>query len=139
MFKEPEVIPPDECDITFHEPDEEGLVQFLCVEKGFNEERIRGGIAKLKASKKKSSQSRITNFFTLVPQTDKPKTPKKSKQQKEPKEKSVKTTPKKNIQTKKEPKEKTIKKEPSTTNLKRKRDSTQETSTPVDKKIKSEK
>lgn len=29
--------------MTFTDPDEDGLVQFLCKEKGFNEERVRAG------------------------------------------------------------------------------------------------
>jgi len=32
-FKNPEVKPPEECDLSFVEPDEEGLINFLCKEK----------------------------------------------------------------------------------------------------------
>jgi len=68
-FKKPEVKPVEECDLTFSEPDEEGLVQFLCKEKGFMEERVRGGVAKMKASKQKGVQSRITSFFSPISTT----------------------------------------------------------------------
>jgi len=66
-FKNPEVKPPEECDLTFTEPDADGLINFLCKEKGFNEERVKGGIEKIRASKSKAVQSRITSFFTVKP------------------------------------------------------------------------
>eukprot|EP01124_Arcella_intermedia_P035835 TRINITY_DN9229_c0_g1_i5.p1 TRINITY_DN9229_c0_g1~~TRINITY_DN9229_c0_g1_i5.p1 ORF type:complete len:275 (-),score=109.32 TRINITY_DN9229_c0_g1_i5:66-890(-) len=113
MFKSPEIKPVEECDLTFKEPDEEGLVQFLCKEKGFSEERIRGGIAKLKASKQKSGQSRITSFFTTIP-ADKEKSPAKKTTKVVKKEAaSKKGVPAKN--------QKAVKKEPAS-NLKRKRE-----------------
>lgn len=66
-FRNPEVIPPEECDLTFTEPDEEGLINFLCNEKGFNEERVKSGVDKIRKSKSKAVQSRITSFFTVKP------------------------------------------------------------------------
>ena len=54
-------------------PDEEGLIKFMCGEKGFNEERIRSGLAKLKKAKKKGSQRRMDSFFTPKPQIGGPK------------------------------------------------------------------
>lgn len=68
-FRNPETKPVDECDLSFVEPDEDGLVQFLCTEKGFNEERVRSGVAKIKVSKQTAVQSRITSFFTPVKPT----------------------------------------------------------------------
>ena len=38
------------------EPDEEALVEFLVVEKNFNEDRVRTALKKLKGTKGKSSQ-----------------------------------------------------------------------------------
>jgi flap endonuclease-1 len=47
LFKSPEVIPSAQIKLRWSKPDEDGLVKFLCDEKGFNEERIRRGTAKL--------------------------------------------------------------------------------------------
>jgi len=66
-FKNPDACPVEDCKITFNDPDEEGLVQFLCTEKGFNEERVRSGIQKLKQAKEKAVQSRITSYFQVKP------------------------------------------------------------------------
>jgi len=63
-FKNPDAKPAVECDVSFTEPDEEGLVQFLCKEKGFNEDRVRAGIAKIVASKQKSCSSKNNKFFS---------------------------------------------------------------------------
>lgn len=41
LFEEPLVTPGKDLDFKWSEPDEEGLVKFLCGENGFNEERIR--------------------------------------------------------------------------------------------------
>jgi len=68
-FKNPDAKPAEECDVSFTEPDEDGLVQFLCKEKGFNEDRVRAGIVKIKASKQKAVQARITSFFSPVKTT----------------------------------------------------------------------
>ena len=50
-------------------PDEEGLIKFMCGEKGFNEDRIRSGLVKLKKARKKGSQRRMDSFFKPKPQT----------------------------------------------------------------------
>ena len=50
-------------DLRFRQPDEEGIIKFLCEEKSFNEERVRRQLAKLKAAKAKSSQNRLESFF----------------------------------------------------------------------------
>lgn len=42
-FKEPETTPSDEIEINFTDPDEEGLIEFLCKEKGFSEDRVKSG------------------------------------------------------------------------------------------------
>jgi len=69
-FKNPEVKPPEECDLSFSEPDEEGLINFLVKEKGFNEDRVKAGVEKIRKSKSKAVQSRITSFFTGKPPTE---------------------------------------------------------------------
>jgi len=69
-FKNPEVKPPEECDLSFSEPDEEGLINFLVKEKGFNEDRVKAGVEKIRKSKSKAVQSRITSSFTVKPPTE---------------------------------------------------------------------
>jgi GTP cyclohydrolase FolE2 len=41
---------------AFKDPDEEGLVKFLCGEKNFNEDRVRKAVQKLRKSKSTSVQ-----------------------------------------------------------------------------------
>ncbi|KAF5403556.1 Flap structure-specific endonuclease 1 [Paragonimus heterotremus] len=71
LFISPEVTDPETIEIKWLEPDEEGLVEFLCRKHGFNEERIRNGAKKLMKAKNTSAQGRIDNFFlTLPPKPD---------------------------------------------------------------------
>jgi len=63
LFKEPDVTDPNTLDLKWTDPDEEGLLEFLVKEKGFNEDRVKNGIAKLKKSRGTSVQGRITSFF----------------------------------------------------------------------------
>lgn len=48
-------------------PDEEGLVEFMCAENNFNEERIRSSIKKLVKAKGTATQGRLDSFFTVTP------------------------------------------------------------------------
>eukprot|EP01125_Pyxidicula_operculata_P018621 TRINITY_DN6628_c0_g1_i2.p1 TRINITY_DN6628_c0_g1~~TRINITY_DN6628_c0_g1_i2.p1 ORF type:complete len:403 (+),score=103.78 TRINITY_DN6628_c0_g1_i2:169-1209(+) len=79
-FKDPPSSPAAECELTFNDPDEDGLIQFLCKEKGFNEDRVKNGIAKIRQSKGKAVQSRLTSFFVAKPESpdSKPKATVKS-------------------------------------------------------------
>ncbi|KAG9510378.1 Flap endonuclease 1, partial [Fragariocoptes setiger] len=71
LFKEPEVDNDvTEEDLKPKEMDPEGLVAYLCSEHSFNEQRVRSAIARMKASKTKSSQTRIDSFFKLKPPSD---------------------------------------------------------------------
>eukprot|EP01097_Dermamoeba_algensis_P010303 TRINITY_DN7548_c0_g1_i1.p1 TRINITY_DN7548_c0_g1~~TRINITY_DN7548_c0_g1_i1.p1 ORF type:complete len:401 (-),score=115.15 TRINITY_DN7548_c0_g1_i1:148-1311(-) len=65
LFRTPCVTDPKELDLKWTDPDEEGLKKFLVEEKGFNEERVMNGIAKLKKSKSTSVQGRLDGFFTV--------------------------------------------------------------------------
>jgi len=67
FFKDPLVYPTSTLDLSSHEPDEEGLITFLCGEKGFNEERIRNGISRLKSYKNAQVKTRITDYFKPSP------------------------------------------------------------------------
>ena len=42
------VANPDEVNVKFEKPDEEGLKKFLCEDKGFAESRVTNGLAKIK-------------------------------------------------------------------------------------------
>ncbi|EPS63593.1 hypothetical protein M569_11187, partial [Genlisea aurea] len=67
LFKEPSVsTDSDQPELKWSPPDEEGLIQFLVSENGFNNERITKAIEKIKAAKNKSSQGRLESFFKPV-------------------------------------------------------------------------
>eukprot|EP00298_Acanthocystis_sp_HF-20_P006298 c16202_g1_i1.p1 GENE.c16202_g1_i1~~c16202_g1_i1.p1 ORF type:complete len:382 (+),score=179.00 c16202_g1_i1:51-1196(+) len=65
LFKTPDVTDPESVDFKWNAPDEEGLVEFLCKEKGFNEPRVRSSIEKLKKCRKGAGQQRLENFFGI--------------------------------------------------------------------------
>uniref|UniRef100_A0A0E0L549 Flap endonuclease 1 n=1 Tax=Oryza punctata TaxID=4537 RepID=A0A0E0L549_ORYPU len=62
LFKEPNVTL-DIPELKWNAPDEEGLVEFLVKENGFNQDRA---IEKIKSAKNKSSQGRLESFFKPV-------------------------------------------------------------------------
>ncbi|XP_068661547.1 flap endonuclease 1 [Aristolochia californica] len=67
LFKEPLVSENDEqLEIKWSPPDEEGLINFLVNENGFNLERVTKAVEKIKAAKNKSSQGRLESFFKPV-------------------------------------------------------------------------
>lgn len=66
LFKEPDITDPDDIELKWTDPDEEGLVQFMCTEKGFAEDRIRNGVKKLMKSKTSSTQGRLDSFFKVT-------------------------------------------------------------------------
>jgi len=67
LFLSAEVSDTKDVQFTWDKPDEEGLVEFLCKQKGFSEDRVKSGCAKLIKSKGKSAQGRMDSFFTKVP------------------------------------------------------------------------
>lgn len=62
LFKEP-LVSTDTDELKWTPPDEEGLVNFLVNENGFNHDRVVKSIEKIKAAKNKSSQGRLESFF----------------------------------------------------------------------------
>ncbi|KAK4782606.1 hypothetical protein SAY86_016708 [Trapa natans] len=73
LFKEPCVYTEvDEPEIKWTAPDEEGLINFLVTENGFNSDRVTKAIEKIKAAKNKSSQGRLESFFTPAVKTTTP-------------------------------------------------------------------
>lgn len=70
LFREPLVTKSElitEDDLKIKDIDEDGIVQFLCVENGFDEKRVRNAIERCKAAKPKSAQTRIDSFFQIKP------------------------------------------------------------------------
>ncbi|KAE8148533.1 flap endonuclease 1 [Aspergillus avenaceus] len=62
-----------ECDFKWEAPDIEGLIEFLVKDKGFNEDRVRNGAARLQKTLKTAQQSRLEGFFKPVAKTDEEK------------------------------------------------------------------
>ncbi|TMW48116.1 hypothetical protein DOY81_006809 [Sarcophaga bullata] len=73
LFIEPEVADPTTLDFKWNEPNEEGLVKFLCGERQFNEDRVRSGAKKILKSKQSQTQVRLDSFFKVLPSTATPK------------------------------------------------------------------
>ncbi|KMP00372.1 DNA-repair protein rad2 [Coccidioides immitis RMSCC 2394] len=75
LFFEPDVRPADhpECDFKWESPDVEGLVKFLVEGKGFSEDRVRSGAARLQKNLKTAQQSRLEGFFKPVAKTEEEK------------------------------------------------------------------
>ncbi|KAF4626914.1 hypothetical protein G7Y89_g11243 [Cudoniella acicularis] len=72
LFFNPDVRPADhaDCEFKWEAPDVDGLVQFLVTEKGFSEDRVRAGAARLQKDLKSSAQARLEGFFKPVPKTE---------------------------------------------------------------------
>lgn len=65
LFKHPDVTNPDELEIKWNEPDEEGLVEFMVKQKNFSEDRIRNGVKKLTKARQGTTQGRLDSFFSV--------------------------------------------------------------------------
>lgn len=63
IFRKPDVLNGDELDLKWEHPDVEGLVKFLCTDKGFSEDRVRKGAEKLSKSLGQKQQGRLDGFF----------------------------------------------------------------------------
>ncbi|KOC65019.1 Flap endonuclease 1 [Habropoda laboriosa] len=70
LFEEPEVMDPENIELKWSEPDEDGLVKFLCGDKQFNEERVRNGAKKLHKARNTSTQGRLDTFFKVLPNSN---------------------------------------------------------------------
>lgn len=81
LFFQPDVKPASEpeYDFKWEKPDIDGLVQFLVTEKGFSEDRVRSGAAKLEKNLKSTQQSRLDGFFKVIPKTEEQKSAQKRK------------------------------------------------------------
>lgn len=74
LFLNPDVKDPETIDLKWTEPDEEGIVQFMCTDKGFNEERMRNGVKKIVKARNTGTQVRLDSFFKVTSTTPKRKT-----------------------------------------------------------------
>ncbi|CAK1590936.1 unnamed protein product [Parnassius mnemosyne] len=73
LFLEPEVMDPKDIEMKWTDPDEEGLVKFLCGDKQFNEDRVRNGAKKLIKARTGTTQGRLDGFFKVLSTTPNPK------------------------------------------------------------------
>lgn len=75
LFLHPDVRDAEhpDCDFKWEAPNVEGLVEFLVTDKGFNEDRVRNGAARLQKNLKSAQQARLEGFFKPVARTDKEK------------------------------------------------------------------
>ena len=69
LFKDPEVEDGENIEMKWEKPDEEGLVEFMCKEKNFAEDRIRKGAKKLADARQVKPQGRLDSFFKVLPST----------------------------------------------------------------------
>lgn len=70
LFHRPDVLGPEDPlvqAIKWEAPDEEGLLEYMVAQSGFNDARIRAGIEKLKKTRAKQTQGRLDTFFKKVP------------------------------------------------------------------------
>jgi len=78
IFQEPEVTAGKDVELKWKAADEAGVIQFLCKEKGFSEERVKSALVNLSKAKKMTQQKRIDSFFSFKPSVKKPKPKKKA-------------------------------------------------------------
>uniref|UniRef100_A0A8C2XSC6 Flap endonuclease 1 n=1 Tax=Cyclopterus lumpus TaxID=8103 RepID=A0A8C2XSC6_CYCLU len=66
LFLKAEVVDCSTVELKWSEPDEEGLIQFMCNEKQFSEDRMRNGCKKILKSRQGSTQGRLDSFFSIT-------------------------------------------------------------------------
>ncbi|PWN30327.1 flap endonuclease 1 [Jaminaea rosea] len=66
IFKNPGVVKADDMELKWEHPDVEGLVKFLCTDKGFSEDRVRKGAEKLTKALGQKQQGRLDGFFKVA-------------------------------------------------------------------------
>uniref|UniRef100_A0A673XTI1 Flap endonuclease 1 n=1 Tax=Salmo trutta TaxID=8032 RepID=A0A673XTI1_SALTR len=66
LFLQPDVVDCSTVDLKWSEPDEDALIQFMCAEKQFSEDRIKNGCKKILKSRQGSTQGRLDTFFTIT-------------------------------------------------------------------------
>lgn len=66
LFVHPDIIDPETIDLKWTEPDEEGIIQYMCKEKGFSEDRMRNGVKKILKARNTGTQVRLDSFFKVT-------------------------------------------------------------------------
>ncbi|KAK9479519.1 PIN domain-like protein [Lipomyces japonicus] len=66
LFLNPEIVDPSTVELKWEAPDVDGLIEFLVKNKGFSEERVRTGAARLQKNLKTAQQGRLDGFFKVV-------------------------------------------------------------------------
>ena len=51
--------------LKWGKPDEAGLIEFLCGQKGLDELRVKNGIKRIEKAKSKGNQGRLDSFFKV--------------------------------------------------------------------------
>lgn len=69
LFVEPEIADVSTIELKWTDPDEEGMLKYLCGDKQFSEERVRNGVKKLMKARSGSTQGRLDGFFTVLSTT----------------------------------------------------------------------
>ncbi|PWN97043.1 PIN domain-like protein [Tilletiopsis washingtonensis] len=67
IFRHPDVHKGSEVELEWKKPDVEGLVKFMCTDRGFSEDRVRKGAERLTKSIGTKQQGRLDGFFTAAP------------------------------------------------------------------------
>ncbi|KAJ3116461.1 Elongation of fatty acids protein 2 [Phlyctochytrium bullatum] len=67
LFASPDVLESENLEITWGEPDEEGVVSFLVGEKNFSEDRVRAAVKKLMKARTGTTQGRLADYFKPIP------------------------------------------------------------------------
>lgn len=58
--------------LKWNEPNEDGLVEFLCGNRQFSEDRVRNGAKKILKTRSTSTQGRLDSFFKVLPSSTPP-------------------------------------------------------------------
>ncbi|SHO77787.1 5' to 3' exonuclease, 5' flap endonuclease [Malassezia sympodialis ATCC 42132] len=67
LFRDPQVQDGNTVQLKWDHPKTDELVQFLCADKGFSEDRVRRGCEKLSKAVGQKQQGRLDGFFTVQP------------------------------------------------------------------------
>lgn len=71
LFLQPDVTDASEVELKWTDPDEEGLVAYLCGDRQFAEDRIRNGVKKIMKTRTTVTQGRLDGFFKVLGTTPK--------------------------------------------------------------------
>lgn len=69
LFTNPDVGETEGLTFEWKLPDKDGLIEFLCGEKGFSEERVSSGVLRLINAREKNTQQRLDSFIKIIPRS----------------------------------------------------------------------